>query len=255
MSPISDRLGVQSYCFRGFKDNRQVAQMVRELDLDRIEICAVHADFNDPAGWNDVVQIYKDAGVQIVSLGVQTFTGDEATERNWFECAKAAGAEYISAHFRVDSFQQAVPVAVRLCQEYGVKIAIHCHGGYQFGGSPDVIQHLLEIGGPEIGLCLDTAWCIQIGPRQGDPVAWAEKFADRLYGVHVKDFTFDRDGQWNDVVVGTGNLQLPAFMQKLEEKRFAGFIVLEYEADVNNPVPALKQCVEQVRGVSADSRA
>ena len=247
MSPITDRLGVQSYCFRGFKDNAQVAGMVRELGLERIEVCAAHADFNDLNRWKGVVQTYQDAGVQIVSLGVQTFTGDEATERNWFECARAAGAGHISAHFNIDTYRAAIDVAVKLCREYGIRLAIHCHGGYRFGGSPDVMRHMLEIGGPEIGVCLDTAWAMQIGPRHGDPIDWAEKFADRLYGVHVKDFTFDRDGQWNDVVVGTGNLDLPAFMQKLEAKQFAGYIVLEYEADVDDPVPALKQCVEQVR--------
>ncbi|MFW6059755.1 MAG: sugar phosphate isomerase/epimerase family protein [Phycisphaeraceae bacterium] len=250
MSNITDRLGVQSFCFRGFKDNAKVAQMVRELDLDRIEVCAVHADFSDLAGWKNIVKTYNDAGVQIVSIGVQTFTGDPK-ERDWFECAKAAGAKYISAHFNVDSFQTAVPATAKLCEEYGIQIAIHCHGGYRFGGSPDVVGHLMELGGPNIGLCLDTAWCMQIGPRQGDPLAWVDQFSDRLYGVHVKDFTFDRNAQWNDVVVGTGNLDLPAFMQALEKKNFAGYIVLEYEADVNDPVPALKQCVQQVRQVHA----
>lgn len=250
-SPIADRLGVQSFCFRGFKDNAQVAGMVRELGLERIELCAVHADFNDLNRWKGVLQTYEDAGVRIVSLGVQTFTGDEATERNWFECAKAAGAEHISAHFNIDTYREAIPVAAKLCREYGIRLAVHCHGGYRFGGSPDVMRHLLEVGGPEIGVCLDTAWAMQIGPKHGDPVDWADQFADRLYGVHVKDFTFEPNGQWNDVVVGTGNLDLPALIDKLEQKRFAGYIVLEYEADVEDPVPALKQCVQQVRDAAA----
>ena len=32
-------LGVQSYCFRNFKDNKKVAEMVKELGLDKIELC------------------------------------------------------------------------------------------------------------------------------------------------------------------------------------------------------------------------
>ena len=248
MSSIIDRLGVQSFCFRGFKDNAQTAQMVRDLDLQRIEVCAVHADFNDLDGWKKIVQTYHDAGVQIVSIGVQNFTGADH-ERTWFECAKAAGAEYISAHFKIDSYRDAVPKVAKWCEEFGIKIALHCHGGYQFGGSPDVVEHILNLGGPNIGVCLDTAWCMQIGPKFGDPVQWVERFSDRIYGVHIKDFVFDRNAQWNDVVVGTGNLDLPGLMQKLEETNFAGYIVLEYEADVNDPVPALKQCVQQVRQV------
>jgi sugar phosphate isomerase/epimerase len=238
--------GVQSFCFRNFKDNAEVARMVRDLGLDKIEICAVHADFNDVEGWKKTVETYAREGVEIVSIGVQTFNGEDS-ERDWFECAKAAGAKYISAHFKVGTFQQAVPATVKLCEEYGVKLGIHCHGGYMFGGSPDVIEHLMALGGPAIGLNLDTAWCMQIGPRRGDPVEWVRKFADRLYGLHYKDFTFAPDGSWTDVVVGTGNLDLPALVAAVDEVGFDGYAVIEYEGDVENPVPALAKCVEAMR--------
>ncbi len=238
--------GVQSYCFRNFKDNAVVAKMVRELGLDKIEVCGVHADFNDVEGWKKIVEIYRQAGVEIVSIGVQSFVGDPG-ERRWFECAKAAGAKYISAHFKVGSYQTAVPATAKLCAEYGIKIGIHCHGGYMFGGSPDVIEHLMQLGGPAIGLCLDTAWCMQIGPHQGKPVEWVKRFADRLYGMHYKDFTFAPNGAWNDVVVGTGNLDLPALMNALEAAKFDGYAIIEYEGDADNPVPALAKCVAALR--------
>ena len=243
--------GVQSFCFRNFKDNADVAAKVKEIGLDKIEVCAVHADFNDPAKHDEAIAPYRDAGVEIVSIGVQTFTGNEAVERNWFEFAKKAGAKYLSAHFKVDSFQTAVPATAKLAEEYDVKIGIHCHGGYMFGGSPDVIGHLLELGGERIGVNIDTAWCMQIGPRQGQPIEWVKKFGDRVYGVHYKDFVFDQNGQWNDVVVGTGNLDLPGFIAALEEAGFDGYPVIEYEADPENPVPKLKECVESMRSAGA----
>ena len=241
--------GVQSYCFRHFKQNTEVAQLVKKIGVEKIEVCAVHADFNDLADWKKIVQIYKDAGVEIVSIGVQTFTGAD-NERNWCECAAEAGAKHISAHFRVDSFTTAVPKTAALCDEYGIKIGIHCHGGYSFGGSLDVLSHLLEIGGPNIGVCIDTAWCMQIGPGQGNPVKWVEKFGERVHGVHYKDFTFDRNAQWHDVIVGTGNLDLPAFVNALEANNFSGMAVIEYEADVENPVPALTECVIKMRSLA-----
>lgn len=241
--------GVQSYCFRHFKDNATVAELVKKIGVDKIEVCAVHADFADVEGWKDIVQIYRDAGVGIVSIGVQTFTGADV-ERQWFECAAAAGAKHISAHFRVDSFATVVPATAKLCEEYGIKIGIHCHGGYMFGGSPDELSHLLAIGGPHIGLCIDTAWCMQIGPRQGNPVQWVEQFKERVHGVHFKDFVFDRNAAWHDVVVGTGNLDLPAFVQALEANNFNGMAVIEYEADVENPVAALTECVQKMRSLA-----
>lgn len=242
--------GVQSYCFRNFKDNHDVAAKVKEIGVSSIEVCAAHADFNDTASHADVIGAYKDAGVDIVSIGVQTFTGDEAHERKWCEFAKAAGAKHISAHFNVDSFQTAVPLAAKLAEEYDLRIAIHCHGGYRFNGSVDVLKHLLDIGGERIGINIDTAWCMQIGPRQGNPVKWVETFAGRIYGVHFKDFVFERNAAWKDVVVGTGNLDLPAFVNALEASNFDGFAVIEYEADPENPVPALTECVQQMKAAT-----
>jgi len=245
LSPARD-FGVQSYCFRNFKDNADVAKKVRQIGLDKIELCGVHADFSKPEALKDIVKIYKDAGVSIVSLGVQTFVGDEG-EKNWFECAKIAGAKHISAHFRIDSFGTAVPKTAKLAEEYGMRVGIHCHGGYMFGGSTDVIDHLIKLGGPRINVHIDTAWCMQTGPWGGNPLKWVEKYAGRISGIHYKDFIFDKNAQWHDVVVGTGNLDLPAFIKALEGAKFDGMAVIEYEADPENPVPALTECVKKMR--------
>lgn len=246
-SPALD-FGVQSYCFRDFKDNAVVAQKVKEIGVDKIEICSVHGDLGNPESFKNVVKTYNDAGVKVVSIGVQTFRGDDS-EKAWFETAKVAGAKHISAHFTVDTFQTAVPKTAKLAEQYDLRIGIHCHGGYHFGGQPDVLAHLLKLGGDRIGVCIDTAWAMQIGPRQGNPVNWVEKFKGRIYGIHYKDFTFERNGAWKDVVVGTGNLDLPAFVKALNDSGFDGMAVIEYEADPQNPVPALKECVNKMRSL------
>jgi sugar phosphate isomerase/epimerase len=237
--------GVQSWCFRHFKDNHVVAKKVRDIGLSQLELCGVHADLNSPSAVKEATAIYKEAGVSIVSIGVQTFTGSDS-EKVWFESAAVTGARHISCHFRVDSFMQAVPKVRAWSREFGIRVGIHCHGGYQFGGSPDVLDYLIGIGGPEIGICIDTAWALQIGPWQGKPVEWAKRYAGKIYGIHYKDFTFDKTSQWTDVIVGEGNLDLPAFNAALKEGGFDGMAVIEYEADVENPDPALKRCVESM---------
>ena len=237
--------GVQSYCFRHFKDNAVVAKKVRDIGLDQIELCGVHADFNQPGAFKKVVDIYRQVGVSIISLGVQTFDGNDS-ERAWFECAAVAGARHISCHFNIATFMQAVPKVRRWCREFGIRVGIHCHGGYNFGGQPSVLDYLIDLGGPEIGLCIDTAWAMQIGPHAGNPVEWAKKYAGKIYGIHYKDFIFERNGQWQDTIVGQGNLDLPAFNAALRQGGFDGMAVIEYEADVENPDPALKRCVDSM---------
>ena len=240
--------GVQSYCFREFKDNIEVAKKVREIGLDKIEICRIHADFHNLEAWQGVLDTYKSEGVEVISIGVETFVGDD-NERDLFDCAAAAGAKHISGTFHIDSYQEAMPKVQALCKEYGIKVGIHNHGGYDFGGQPEVLHHLIALGTPEIGLCLDTAWAMQIGPQPGNPVTWVKDFGKHTIGVHYKDFVFERDGQWQDTVVGQGNLELKAFVDALEETGFDGMAVIEYEADPENPVPALKACVEAMRSM------
>ena len=238
--------GVQSYCFREFKSNADVARKIVEIGLDKVEVCGVHADFHDRSAFGEIVKTYRDAGVSIISLGVETFVGEEK-ERHVFECAALAGAKHISVHFKVDSFPEAIKQTKRLADEFDVNVGIHCHGGYMFGGQPDVLDHLIKLGSPRVGLCLDTAWCMQIGPGLGKPLEWAKRYAGQIYGIHFKDFLFAPNAQWTDTVVGQGNLDLPAFIQALDANGFDGMAVIEYEADAKNPVPALKNCVEAMR--------
>jgi sugar phosphate isomerase/epimerase len=238
----TSEFGVQSYCFREWKDNADVAKKIAELGLKSVELCAVHADFHDLAKFKDVVDIYKTHDISIVSLGVENLVG-EANERDLFACAALAGARHLSVHFKIDSFPRAIEQTKKLADEFGIRVGIHCHGGYSFGGQPEVLDHLIKLGAPQIGLCLDTAWCLQIGPLFGKPLEWIKRYAGHIYGIHFKDFVFAPDGAWRDTIVGEGNLDLPAFVAALEASGFDGMAVLEYEGEKHDPVPALKNCV------------
>ena len=55
------------------------------------------------------------------------------------------------------------------------------------------------------------------------------------------------DGNVQTLRVGTGNLDLPKLMTVLKQSNFTGPLVIEYEGDVENPVPALKKCVEALK--------
>jgi len=237
------KLAVQSYCFREFKDNARVAELVGALGLEAIELCAVHCDFAKPEGFEAALAAYRSAGVRIVSIGVQTFRNEPEKEANYFKFARLAGARVMSANFRPGDWPDGVLAAGRMAEKHDVNLAIHNHGGGHWLGSSQMLEAVFAKAGPRIGLMLDTAWALDAGE---DPVKMAAKFAPRLRGVHIKDFVFDRAGKHQDVVVGTGNLDLPGLFKVLGESGFAGELILEYEGDVKDPVPALKECVAAV---------
>lgn len=244
MIDIKTELGAQSYCFRHFKDNATVIEKLKACGLDRIELCGVHADFGDESTFDEVIGQYRDAGVTITSIGVQGFANEETKEAKYFEFARRAGADTISCSFDVSAMPQCLESAQKLTDQFGINLAIHNHGGYHWLGNGQMLRHIMKNTNDRIGLCLDTAWALHSGE---DPLKLAEDAGEKLYGLHIKDFVFDRAGKGEDVVVGTGNLDLPGLLKVLKSLDFKGYAVLEYEGDVENPVPALQQCVAAVR--------
>ena len=246
MANLLQTLGVQSYCFRGFKEIPALLAQVKSIGLSHCEVCGVHANFNDPSTFEAVISQFKAANIQITAIGVQTFKGDP-NEENWFRFAKAAGAKMISTTFDVSKTPAIFAATEKLAEKYDLLLGIHNHGGYNWLGNSAMLQHVFNTTGERIGLCIDTAWCLQSAE---DPVKWAEQFNKRLYGLHIKDFTFDRAGKWTDVVVGTGNLKLKEFLAAAMTAPRLTVTTLEYEGDIQNPGPKLKECVEEIKKAS-----
>lgn len=245
---IAKDLAVQSYCFRNFKKNEEVAEKVKGVGVSSLELCAVHADFTDEKIFDKVIGIYAKAGVKIISIGVQSMNNKPEIEEKFFKFAKMAGARLMSVSFPFSFGRDAFRSAERLADKYGVNMGIHNHGGRHWLGSAGVLKTVFENTGPRVGLTLDTAWALDAGE---DPLKMAEMFADRLYGLHLKDFVFNGARKPEDVVVGSGNLDLPGLFAVLKKINYNGAAILEYEGDAADPVPAIKKCVAVVRKVES----
>ena len=243
-------LGVQSYCFRGFKNNETTAEMVKETGLSGIELCGVHADFQKRALFESFIKPYNDRGVEIMSTGVNRLSGNEDQDRPLFDFLRAAGAEYMSIDFGTDIIEKGFKDVEKLAEEYDVHLAIHNHGGRHWLGNSDALRWVYRKTGKRIGLCLDTAWALDSGE---DPAAMVREFSDRLHILHLKDFIFDKARRPEDVIIGSGNLNLGVLAKALEQTGFDGILILEYEGDVDNPVPALKGCVSVIMRAVLDS--
>ncbi|MDE0227765.1 MAG: sugar phosphate isomerase/epimerase [Spirochaetaceae bacterium] len=242
-SSTTDRIAVQSFCFRGFASNEEVAAKAREIGLAAVEPCGVHVDFADEAAQDAAIAAYRDAGVRLVSCGVNSIRGDGSGAECYFRFACKAGLPVISADVTPPASWDTFAAAERLAERYEVNVALHNHGGAHWLGNAQMLEEVFRRTGPRIGLMLDTAWAID---SREDPVKMVRRFGDRLMGVHLKDFVYSRDREPVDVVIGTGILDLPALVTALGEVGFDGVPIIEYEGDVNNPVPALTECVKEI---------
>jgi len=249
MMNLARELGVQSYSFRYFKENQQVIDCLKQCGVSTVELCGVHTDFTDVDGFATVSDLYSENGIAIVSIGVQRFDNKEVEERSYFECGKIAGFDTISASFGIGTFPANLELAEALAQEYDMKLAIHNHGGRDWLGSSAMLSHIFGRTGDRIGLCLDIAWAMDSGM---DPIKMTGEFGSRLHGLHVKDFLFNPDRSFEETIAGEGNLDLTAMVSALQEVDFDGYAVIEYEEDMENPVPAISKCVEAVRAAVAE---
>lgn len=245
------RLGVQSWCFRKFPTAEALAEAVKALGLREIELCDVHLPWDKPAELSRTLQVFRGAGIAISSIGVQYFANQPEREERWFAFAQEAGAQMMAISFSLqayDTIGKALAAADKLAEKYGLLLGIHNHGGYDWLGNKAMVKHVFGRTSEHIGLCLDTAWCLQAGES---PVAWAAEFSSRLFGIHLKDFAFDRLGKPQDVVLGDGALQLAAIMEHARTAPRLKTLTLEYEGDADDPVPKLKECAARVREVAA----
>jgi sugar phosphate isomerase/epimerase len=243
---VARDLGVQGYCFRHFKNIDELIERVRAVGVRRVELGATHVNFNDEGTWEGVLGALKGAGIEISSLGVVKLRG-EAQEEGWFRFAKAAGCRLIAMTFDHKALPGVIPATEKWAEKYDVLLGIHNHGGFHWLGNLDMMSHVVRNCGPRVGVCLDTAWAMQSGE---DVMKWVETLREKTFGMHVKDFVFDRAGRWKDVVVGTGNLPLKEVMAAAVGMPGMEAITVEYEGDVEDPVPAVRACVEAVRGKS-----
>jgi inosose dehydratase len=233
-------IAIQSWCFREFKTLDALAEQLQKSGVTATELCGVHADFSKPDTAPGVAEHLKKLGISIVAMGVEYLKGVIADDEPRFAFAKAAGIKHMSISFPPEAMFDGVGNIEKLAEKYDIKIGIHNHGGYDWLGNDRILKFVFSKT-KRVGLHMDTAWALDASQ---DPVKWAEEFKDRLVGVHLKDFVFDKAAKPTDVVIGTGNLKLPALAQILNKNNFSGALVIEYEGDAANPAPALKGCVE-----------
>lgn len=239
---LPNRLGIKSYSFRHLHDNADVAEAVLACGVRSVDLSACHVDYDDPDAQEVALECYRAAGVTISGIGVVGFRDDEAFNRRFFEFARRAGCSLVSCTFEPDRFEAVLDQAMRLSGEFGMRVAIHNHGGKHWLGNATILDHIFCHTDSTVGLCLDTAWCIQAGE---DPVDWVERFRQRIHGVHLKDFVFSRNGKPEDVVVGSGALDLPGFLKAVRQVPALESIVVEFEGD--DAVGQSARCVEAIR--------
>ncbi len=237
------KLGLASYTTRKFDLDATLA-MTQRVGLTAICLKSFHLPLDaTPEVIAAAVEKARAAGLDLYGGGVITMK-DEAQAKEAFAYAKAAGMRTIVG----SPAPEVLPLVNELVQQSGIAVAIHNHGpGDKIYPTPESIYEKVQGLDPRIGICMDIGHTARIG---ADPVADAQRFADRLLDVHLKDVSAAAPaGQ--TVEIGRGVIDIPGFLKTLLKIKFAQVASFEYEKDDSDPLPGLAESVGYVRGVLA----
>ena len=243
--PTSLNLGVASYSLRNFPRDKTI-EMVKALGTPYVNLKSVHLPFElSPEQLAAARREIDAAGLVIVGGGVITF--DEDTDpgvEKYFAYAKAAGMPLIAIHTE----PKLLPRIERFAKQYDIKVAIHNHGpeDKHFASPYDALKHIRNMD-RRVGLCIDIGHTVRTGT---DVVRAIADAGPRLLDMHAKDLR-ELTAKASQCIVGQGAIPVAAIFEQLETIGYPGYVNLEYEIDVDDPLPGMKQSFAYMRGALA----
>lgn len=218
------RLGLQAYSFNGFTFFEAV-DMNAALGLHVIEAFpgqringnsdAKMGPDMSPEVRKEVLKKLSDSGVKLANFGVGAY------DRKHFEFAKEMGIETLVSEPNKADFE----AINKLCDEFGVNLAIHNHPKPSIYWSPESVLEVVKGCGKRVGACADTGhW-----PRSGlVPLDCIKQLKGRIISFHFKDLNKMGPGA-EDVEWGTGVCNVKGMLQEIFNQGFQGVFSIENE--------------------------
>ncbi|MHC4124075.1 MAG: sugar phosphate isomerase/epimerase family protein [Planctomycetota bacterium] len=237
------KFGLASYTFRKFKIDETLT-MTKQLGLKYICLKSFHLPLESSKEQIlEVVSKVKKAGIELYGGGVIQMKNEVEINRA-FEYAKLAGMKVIIAVPNPELLE----LVNRKIKEYDIKVAIHNHGPTdKLYPTPESAYERIKKLDKRFGLCIDIGHTQRAGV---DPSEAAEKFAERLLDVHIKDVTAAK-AEGKTVEIGRGIIDIPKFVRTLQKIKYSNIASFEYEKDATDPLAGLAESVGYVRGILA----
>jgi sugar phosphate isomerase/epimerase len=256
-APGEWRLAMMAYTFRNFTLFEAIDK-THELGLKYLEGFSWHkiggpcgdAKFDDTASCeirDEVKKKLHESGVKLVGYYAAQLGNDEAATRRTFEFCKDMGVEYIVC----EPAAEHMALVDKLAAQYEIHVAIHNHPknpkqpAYQ-NWSPEGVLKLMEGRSKWIGACADTGHWARSGLNAVEAI---RKYKGRLVSVHLKDAA-KPEPDAPDVIWGTGLADISGVLAELAHEDFRGVFSIEYEANPEDNMGEVAQCIKYFNQVS-----
>lgn len=237
----SFKLGMAGYTFLNFKLD-QALEMMKKTDVHYLCIKDFHLPLTSTADQiSEFHKTLKDAGVTGYAVGPIYMKTTQEVD-NAFDYAKRVGVKLIIG---VPN-EELLPYVEKKVKEFDMRYAIHIHGPdiKVWPNASSVIDAVKTLD-PRMGLCFDMGHDARFGD---DPVADLEKYAKRIFDIHLKNVTAaSKEGKTCEL--SRGVIDIPAFVSMLRKIKYDGCCSLEYEKDMKDPLAGIAESVGYFKGV------
>jgi L-ribulose-5-phosphate 3-epimerase len=256
ISSFQSRLAVCSWSLQPTSPSELVSQLgniglkLVQIDLDPLR--------ESPAAWGNLPEVFTNAGITAVSGMFRTAGEDYSTletirqtgglvpdatwDENWRNLqitvgnARRLGLEIVMTHAgflphepadpEFDKMIQRMRQVARLFADHGLTLC--CETGQESAES--LVSFLDHLDEPNVAVNFDPANMLLY--HNGDPITALRTIGHRVKSCHIKDATVTTvPGTWGDEVpVGTGQVDWPAFFATMSEIGFPGYFCIEREA-------------------------
>ncbi|MEM1444779.1 MAG: sugar phosphate isomerase/epimerase family protein [Planctomycetota bacterium] len=262
-SSLGSRLGVCSWSLQA-ADPSATVRRVKATGLSRVQLSMTPV-FDDPRKWSPVFDALRSEGIEIVSGMIGPYgedyaslasireTGGVVPDATWeknramcegvAELAKQHGVKTLTFHAGFIPHDPSDPVFMKVrdrlaliaavCFERGVDLLLET--GQETADDLTAFLDALDATmgrevGQGVGVNFDPANMLLYG--KGDPIAALTKLMPRVRQVHIKDAIASGQAEaWgSEEVVGTGQVDWPAFLGVLKDAGYGGELVIEREA-------------------------
>ena len=241
------KVGVASYSYNRLPLEAAI-RGVQRVGVGYVSLKDAHLPLKSTAAERKAVaDKFRAAGITPLSCGVIALSDDESAIRNAFEYARDAGIPTIVCK----PTRRSLPALDRFVREFDIRLAIHNHGPEdKVWPSPLDVWEAIRKSDERIGVCVDVGHTARCGV---DPVKAIRTCAPRLYDLHLKDLA-SQEGRSRPVEVGRGVLDVRGMLRALLDIGYRHHVGLEYERDLQDPIPGVAESIGYIRGTLAAMR-
>lgn len=234
-------VGIAGYTFAKVDLDHGLAMMKR-VGINYLSIKDMHLPLNStPEQIKTVLDKCAAAGVNVYAVGVIYMKSKDAVDQA-FEYAKRVGVPLIVG---VPN-PELIDYTEEKVKQYNIRIAIHNHGPEdKLYPAPKIVYDLIRNRDSRMGLCMDIGHATRAGEN---PATAALTYKDRIFDLHIKDVTAAvKDGK--AIEIGRGVIDFPALIKALNKIRYQGVCSIEFEKDMEDPLPGIAESTGYFRGV------